>query len=133
MKLKCPACHSPNTQNIKVAYTHAQRENERGQKTISQFGVDLKPPKAAEPANEGGMAAFLWATCCFFGLWYFESIEYIFQKKILLWFVLSSSLVFLIFGMRALTYNFSKYYKYEKEWSKQYVCRRCGEVFLPEE
>lgn len=133
MKLNCPACNSSNTQNIKIAYSHAQRENELGHKTISKFGQALNPPKAAEPAKEGGAGVIIWCACWFFGLWYFESLDYILRSKTILWFVFSSALVFLILGMRALTYNFRTYYFREREWAKQYVCRRCGEIFLPDE
>ena len=133
MKLNCPTCHSSNTQNIKIAYSHAQRENERGYKTISKFGENLNPPQPADPIHYGGVAAILWGATWFFGLWYVESIEYVFQLKTLLWLVLTSAFVFLLGIVRALTYNFRTYYGQEREWSKQYVCRRCGEIFLPDE
>ena len=114
MKYNCPKCHSTNTQNIKIAYGHAKRENEKGQETISKFGEDLDPPEASDPIDTGGFAGVIWGAGWFFGLWYTHSLAFAFHPKTLLWIGLSSTVVFFIVAVKSVLYNATRFLKEEK-------------------
>ena len=133
----CPRCASHKWQSLRLAHQQAVRTAESGYETVSKLGERVAPPERRSliigPLVTGlWLASGAWLALMFLLPDSWNSDTWFNPGRLLI--VVAA---FLIGGAvqlaLSLRFNAREWPRLAKIWRAARVCRRCGEIFLPDD